>query len=180
MKYLKIIIMAFIIVVPATAGAIIPAAYKLSGSGEIRYLGFIKVYDAALFTPESVSRQKLLDAESSRCLQLLYDVDLKADDFVEAATIVLSEQHDEQTLASVQPEIELLHRNYQAVTEGDSYTLCYDAGTQQTRLALNNDVLITIQSAEFAEIYFGIWLGEKNPLSNKLRGKLVAGLTGNN
>ena len=176
MKYLKIIFVLLSVVVPGTAGAIVPAAYKLSGSGEIRYLGFIKVYDAALFTPESVSRQNLLDAGSSRCLQLQYDVDLKADDFIEAATIVLNDQHDEQTLASVQPKIELLHSNYQAVTEGDSYILCYDAGTQQTRLALNNDVLITIESAEFARIYFGIWLGEKNPLSDKLRRKLVAGL----
>ncbi len=178
MKYLKITLAILVMVIPVNAGAIVPTAYKLSGSGEIRYLGFIKVYDATLFTPESVSQQKLLDADSSRCLQLQYDVNLKAEDFVEAATIVLSEQHDEQTLASVQPEIELLHRNYRAVKEGDSYTLCYDAATQQTRLALNNDVLITIQSAEFADIYFGIWLGEKNPLSDKLRSKLVAGLVG--
>lgn len=153
-----------------------PNDMVLRGQGEVRYLGFIKVYEASLYTGENVTRDTLLDASSSRCLKLTYDVDLTVEDFVKAAEKVLTEQHDEPVLDAVQKEIDLLHANYQRVKAGDIYTLCYEGPSQQTKLMLNNDVLITITSAEFARIYFGIWLGEKESLSEKLRENLLTGL----
>lgn len=176
MKFLYVILTALIILAPIAAYAIIPQTFKASGSGTVRYLGFIKVYDATLYVPEQVSQQNLLDGRSSRCLQLKYNVDLKAEDFIKAAETILQEQHGEETLSRLKPQIDLLHQNYKPVKEGDSYTLCYDGLSQETKLVLNEEVLVTIQSTEFAEIYFGIWLGDKNPLSDDLRRNLIKGL----
>lgn len=162
--------------VSSVAASFNPSTMVLRGRGEIRYLGFIKVYEAALYTAENVTRATLLDASSSRCLKLTYGVDLTVEDFIEAAEKVLAKQHEETSLGAVQKEIDQLHANYQEVKEGDIYTLCYESSSQETKLLLNSDVLVTIKSAEFARIYFGIWLGEKEPLSESLRKNLLTGL----
>lgn len=158
------------------ASAAIPQDLSLSGSGEIRYLGFIKVYDAALFAPPEAMKNDILAGDCSRCLKLDYAVDLTVDNFVEAGEKVLKKQHSETVLASIKPQLDLLHQNYQDVTKNDTYTLCYNADEQQTSLSLNGNILVTIPSTEFAAVYFGIWLGENNPIDQDLRSRLLAGL----
>lgn len=151
----------------------IPDKFVQAGEGQVRYLGFIKVYDAQLYTPPDVTRKNLLGAASSRCLQLNYNVSLSAENFIEAADTILAKQHSKEALDAVHGEISQLHTSYQKVEEGDTYTLCYDAERQETELRLNHKLLVTIASATFAEYYFGIWLGEKDPLSDDLRNDLI-------
>lgn len=174
---MKTILSFFILLFSATAAlaSVVPENMVLRGTGEVRYLGFIKVYDASLYTEENVRRATLLAGSSSRCLELVYDVDLTVENFIEAAETVLSEQHDQATLDKVQAEIDLLHANYQEVRDGDNYTLCYDGKLQQTQLTLNGTLLVSVPSAAFAEIYFGIWLKEEKPLSESLLKKLLVG-----
>lgn len=176
MKYILPVLLFFFTLTPNQVQAVIPDNYLVVGSGEIRYLGFIEVYEATLYSPMAVKKDDLLNASSSRCLQLNYYVDLKSEDFIEAANTVLAKQHDPEVLSPVQGEIDSLHNSYRDVSSGDTYTLCYSAGREETQLILNEEVLVTIQSAEFARLYFGIWLGEKNAISDKLRKNLIAGL----
>jgi hypothetical protein len=150
------------------------AGLQVQGRGEARYLGMIKVYDAALYSPPGTPAERMLDPDISRCLDLKYAVSLKVADFIRGADTVLASQYDEAELDHVRAEIDALHRSYRAVAKGDRYALCYDAATRETTLALNREELVRVTSADFARVYFGIWLGAEAPLDEKLRDRLLA------
>ena len=166
------IIVFLIFITPAAAFGSLSGLEK-HGTGEFRYLGFIKVYEAELYVQTPAAAEEILDGKTSRCLKLQYSVALKADDFRKSAIKILSRQHSPETLERVKSEIERLHNAYREVGEGDSYSLCYDAENQTTTLSLNQQELVSIASPEFAEIYFGIWLGENEPLDEELRKQLL-------
>jgi len=48
-----------------------------------------------------------------------------------------------------------------------------------TTLSYNGGVLVSVDSPDFAEIYFSIWLGKTDPLDETLRDDLLAGLLNN-
>lgn len=146
------------------------------GSGSVRYLGLIKVYDATLYAPPQASETAILGGEQSICLQLDYAVDVPSSAFIEAAETILARQHEPAVLARVQSQIDVIHGSYRDVGKGDSYRLCYDDTSGSSRLALNDEVLATVDSSEFAAIYFGIWLSPDQPLDESLRDDLFAGL----
>jgi hypothetical protein len=160
---------------PAITLAATPSDLKFRGSGEIRYMGIFKVYDAQLFTDPSASVEDVLAPTCSRCLQLDYTTGLSIGQFIGAAETILKQQHSEQTLAAVRPQINLLHQNYKSVKEGDRYTLCYDSVNRVTSLRLNDTLLVNVPTPEFATVYFGIWLGEKNAIDPRLRTQLLSG-----
>lgn len=146
--------------------------------GSVYYLGVIHVYDASLYLPADVTAQDILAAETSRCLKLDYKVDLDKAKFIQAATTILERQYpqDQQAaLENVQASIDRLHKAYKDVKNGDRYWLCYQASTQETSLYLNDQSLLNLpDSAEFAAVYMGIWLSEKEPISTSLRESLLS------
>lgn len=159
---------------PTAFGAV--SGMKLQSRAESKYLGFIKVYNASLYTRQTVSAENILAEETSRCLKLDYAVSIKAADFARGADAILSRQHDPATVAAVKAEIDKLHQAYRDVKKGDAYRLCYEAQSRDTTLFLNEEKLISITSAQFAEIYFGIWLGARAPIDENLRDKLLSPL----
>lgn len=146
---------------------------NLRGQGEVRYLGFIKVYDANLYTENSSVSNDVLNPDVSKCLQLSYHVPLTPENFIEGATTVLSRQHPAEHLDTLDEEISLLHEAYRPVEKGDSYLLCYQAENRTTTLSLNEKELVAVESAPFSSAYFGIWLGDNQPLDSNLQRKLV-------
>lgn len=166
---------ALILLIPAIGWAT-PAGLHLQGEGTARYLGVIKVYDAALYAPLEVTADQILNADTSRCLRLVYRVALTAEDFRRGADTILSRQNSAEKLARVSAEIDRLHEVYKDVEKGDAYSLCFDAASRTTTLSLNQEKLTTIQSIDFAEIYFGIWLGPVAPIDATLRDRLLAPL----
>lgn len=148
---------------------------ELRGAGALRYLGIFKVYDASLYTDDVSKNKNVLAADCSRCLELIYAMDLSAEDIIEASDAILKKQHDKMTLEGVQTELTLLYRSYEDVQEGDIYTLCYDANTQNTTVLLNNKLILRVPSPEFAAIYFGIWLLDHDAIDDHLRQKLLSG-----
>jgi hypothetical protein len=171
---LFLIALGFILALQSPARA--AAELAPIGSGSVRYLGLIKVYDATLYAPPQSSETAILNAEESICLQLDYAVDVPSSAFIEAAETILARQHEPAELASVRPQIDEIHRSYRDVGDGDSYRLCYDDSSGRSRLALNDEILATVDSAEFAAIYFGIWLSPDQPLDESLRDDLFADL----
>jgi hypothetical protein len=146
---------------------------NLLGKGEVYYLGFIKVYDAALYADTESDSQEIMGPEISRCLKLTYDVSLSVKDFVLGAETILARQHTPEKIAELRKGIDMLHDAYRDVQKGDSYYLCYDAPGQLTTLTLNDSQLVAVPSKEFAEAYFGIWLGAVEPIDDKLRDRLM-------
>lgn len=143
------------------------------GSGEARYLGFIKVYDAELYADSQEDRADILSPEISKCLKLTYDVSLKSKDFVKGASMVLERQMPAEQLEMIKAQVDMLHSSYVAVEPEDYYQLCYNAETAMTSLSLNKRELVAIKSKEFSKAYFGIWLSDNQPLSNALQKDLV-------
>jgi hypothetical protein len=164
---------ALLIFFPGSGCATV-SGMNLLGKGEIYYLGFIKVYDAALYATEK-NGQGPMDSDTSRCLKLTYDVSLTVKDFVLGAETVLARQHSPEGIGKLRKEIDMLHAAYRDVQKGDSYYLCYDAPQRLTTLTLNDTELVAIASQEFAEVYFGIWLGAVQPIDEKLRDRLLSG-----
>jgi hypothetical protein len=175
----RLLIITLLIFLPGQGHAAI-SGMNLMGKGEVYYMGFIKVYDAALYANNQYANnqsggQTVMDSETSRCLKLTYNVSLAVKDFVLGAEIVLARQHSPEKIAKLRKEIDMLHRAYRDVRKGDSYYLCYDAQQRLTTLTLNDTELVSVTSAEFAEAYFGIWLGAVQPIDEKLRDRLLSG-----
>lgn len=160
------------ILMPTTVMAI-PEDMELLGTGKAKYLGVITVYDAALYVRNKEGSEDILSADTSRCLKLDYAVEVSAEDFIRAADTILRRQHKKDKLTRVEDEINKLHRSYTKVAKGDNYTLCYDSAAKATILYRNSVPQVEIVSKEFAEVYFGIWLGAKDPLSDGLRDSLL-------
>lgn len=148
----------------------------LSGIGQARYLGFINVYSASLYVDPASDTASVLAPETSRCLELTYDVSLTSENFIEGADTVLNRQYTAKELESVRPVIDQFHNAYKDVAKGDTYSLCYLAETGKTSLSLNDETLIEIDSPMFAKTYFGIWLAPDNPLDGDLRDALLSNL----
>lgn len=163
---------AMLVFLPTVTMAMADGMEKM-GEGKAKYLGLITVYDAALYTREKKAPDNILSPEVSRCLKLDYAVEVSAEDFIKAANTILLRQHDKKRLRRVEAEIDKLHGSYSKVAEGDNYTLCYDAAAKATTLYRNGELQVEIVSEEFAEIYFGIWLGPQQPLSDSLRNRLL-------
>ncbi len=157
---------------PAAAGASIDAM-TMVGKGDVYYLGFIKVYDAHLYTQDKADQQRILDTDVSKCLKLTYDVKLKPEDFIKGANMVLERQHPPEYLEMLKPHIDALHTAYQSVEKGDTYLLCYEAQTGKTSLSLNDTTVAVIESEPFGSAYLGIWLSPDQPLSASLQKNLV-------
>ncbi len=176
MNVLQITLLGATLLMPLAALANIPEGLKPAGKGTAFYLKVIKVYDASLSVSNKAKRDTVLDATNSRCLKLAYVVDLTADKFALAADTILKRQQNAATLTQLKPQFEQLHNAYQDVKAGDVYQMCYDAPQQTTSLILNGKTLTQVKSADFASVYFGIWLGEKRPIAQELREDLLEGL----
>jgi len=149
------------------------------GQGEVHYLGFIKVYDASLYSSELAGAKDILSVDVSKCLYLEYSVGVEKEDFAKAAHTVLNRQFSEEQLAPVKSDIEKIHKGYRDVQDGDSYSLCYSSADKVTTLSYNGGVLVSVNSPDFAKIYFSIWLGTTDPLDDTLRDDLLAGFWNN-
>lgn len=167
-----LLLLVSLLLLPAAAAGSVDSM-TLIAKGDVHYMGFIKVYDAHLYAPEAKDQGRILSPEVSKCLLLKYDVGLKPNDFVKGANMVLERQHPPERLERLKTHVDALHSAYRPVDKGDSYTLCYDADTGLTTLNLNAEQLVAIQSEEFSEAYFGIWLSPHKPLSSALQKQLV-------
>lgn len=169
-----IIVLLFLYPLGANSFAASTENMHLLGQGKAYYLSFIKVYDASLYSEEILPKDEILSRDVSKCLHLEYAVGVGRKDFITAANKVLTRQFGPERLQGVESELNTLHEAYRDVQEGDTYTLCYRDADQSTTLSLNGGEIVSISSAEFAEIYFSIWLGSSNPLDKNLRNNLLA------
>jgi hypothetical protein len=100
-----------------------------------------------------------------------YLVDIEGPDFGKAAWKILRENHPPEVLAPLAERMEALHRAYRDVRPGDRYALTYLPG-RGLELSLNGEPLAVVPGADFARLYYSIWLGER-PISRDLRAALI-------
>lgn len=154
-----------------------PASYK-AGESELQLKGVSKlvvgyifnVYVAALYQLPGSGPADVL-ADQPRHLEIEYLRDLSRDSFLQAAEDMLAKQYSRENIESIREGINQINALYQDVKKGDRYALTYVPGVG-TELYFNGASKGIIPGAEFARIYFAIWLGEKHPYQS-FRDKLV-------
>lgn len=146
------------------------ATLTLHNAALLRYLKVIKAYVAALYLPEGVPPERVLSDVPKR-LEISYLVAIKGSDFGKGAEPTLQRNQTPAELARLRSRIDRINAAYRDVKPGDRYALTYLPG-KGTELALNGTPLITIEGADFAAAYFGIWLG-REPIDEKLKRDLL-------
>jgi hypothetical protein len=139
----------------------------------LRYLKVIKAYVAAVYLPEGVAPDNVLDDVPKR-LEISYLVSIKGSDFGKGAEPVLRRNQKAEELARLRGRIDRLNAIYRDVKPGDRYALTYLPG-RGTELTLNGVPLTVIEGADFAKAYFGIWLG-REPIDEGLKRDLLKNL----
>lgn len=142
------------------------------GQGTARYARLIPVYDAALYMERDAQAADILDAGIAKRLDIVYRVSIKAEDMITAAEHILARQHPEDVLARWRRELDALHAAYRDVQSGDRYALVFQP-REGLWLEFNGERITRIAAEEFAQLYFGIWLGDE-PLSDRLKQDLIS------
>jgi hypothetical protein len=144
----------------------------IRGVALLRWMKIFKVYVAALYLPPNHPPDEAL-ADIPKRLEISYLVSIPGPDFGKGAEAVLERNNTPDELARLRTRIDQLNAVYRDVKPGDRYALTYAPG-KGTELSYNGSPLITIEGADFAAAYFGIWLGE-NPIDVKMRNRLISG-----
>jgi hypothetical protein len=139
------------------------------GEGTARW-GWIKLYDAKLFSLAGLQTNQLLSDHTPLRLELCYHRALSVQDFVDGANHALADDLS----APLRAAVDQLHAAYQPVQAGDCYQLDYHP-ERGTGLLLNQRELVRLTTPGFKAVYFGIWLGD-SPLSDRLKQALLAKL----
>ncbi len=129
---------------------------------------FFKVYDGALYYPQG--KNKLLLGIEPLKLELVYLRDIERDDLVKPSIDYL-EKHSSVSYEGLKERLDLLNAHYQAVKEGDRYSLEFAPG-KGTTLSFNGEAKVTIPGDDFAREYLGIWLS-KNSEAKSFRTNLL-------
>jgi len=144
----------------------------LSGLGLLRYRVVFKAYVAALYLEPGSDPERVLEDVPKR-LEIEYFWSISAEDIARAGDELLRRNLDDETWQSLADRVARLNALYRDVEPGDRYALTYVPG-RGTELAKNGTPLGTVPGADFAEAYFGIWLGEQ-PLDASLARQLLSG-----
>lgn len=142
----------------------------LNNVGLMRYNVVIKAMVAGLYLGEGVEPKQALTDVSKR-IEIHYFWSLKGADIVDASEKLLTGNASRERIQSVRSQIDQMHRFYENIKAGDRYSLTYIPGVG-TELALNGQKKGLVEGADFAEVYFSIWLGKK-PMDVALRDQLV-------
>ncbi|MGB0257638.1 MAG: chalcone isomerase family protein, partial [Coraliomargarita sp.] len=136
--------------------------------GEHRYYHkrIFKVYDAVLYTAPQASADNVLNADRSFKLTFSYLRDIDKALAIDAADRALEKNLDPNQAAIIASRLRDLNSAYVSVAKGDTTTLHYQPGLGTT-YSINGEPQTTIPGADFAQLYFRIWLGEQ-PLSTAL------------
>lgn len=148
---------------------------SLSQMGEYRfvYRVFFKLYDAALYStaPAVQDPAKLLSGEYGVHLEFDYLREITKFIVLKSSEKILPKNMTEEEFESIRERVDRINSAYRTVQKGDSSALTYlpDYGTT---LWINNESILTIPGADFARLYFRIWLGEY-PISDNMRDSLL-------
>ena len=143
---------------------------KLRGAGVLRYMVFIKAYAGALYLPEDISSDKVLE-DVPKAIEVEYFHPIAGEDFGPATFKGIAQNTDPQEVARLRKQIDYHNSLYEDVQPGDRYSLTYIPGIG-TELALNGEPKGIIEGSEFAQAVFSIWLGPR-PINNSFKKQIL-------
>lgn len=155
-----------------TLASIRPSLEK-SGDYRFVYRMFFKLYDVRFYTDATITSdvESLLNGENSLLLEFDYLRKIEKSIILESSEKILANNMSSTDLAAIRERVNQINAAYKTVYKGDRSALSYIPG-EGTTLWINKQAVITIKGADFAKLYFRIWLGEK-PISKSMRDALV-------
>ena len=135
-----------------------------------------KVYGAALYLPEDRRVERVLDSDVARRLVVYYLHDTPRERMIDTAEATLRKNLSEAAYKSIEERLKILHAAVSDRKSGDRSSLTYLPG-RGLRFAVNDVVQCTIEGADFAAAYFGVWLGEQ-PSSRRVKRQLFTSWRG--
>jgi hypothetical protein len=141
-----------------------------TGVGVLKYKRLIPVYDAALYLGEGTLAEEALKDVPKR-IEVHYRVSADADRFAAAGEKILQKGFEAEEIRQVKDRVDRINSWYPDPQPGDRCSITYLPG-RGTELVYNGRSLGVIEGADFARVYFAIWLGEK-PASTSLRDDLL-------
>lgn len=144
---------------------------KEVGSGDYKFL-FMKIFTATTYAPEGK-----LDFNQPYALQLKYERDLKGEAIVKKTIEEINHQSNKVSQTELNQWQEELNKIIPNVSKGSVLTGIYTSKEQTLFFDSSWKLLGVINGREFAEHFFGIWLGPDSS-DKKLRNKLL-GLVSN-
>ena len=145
----------------------------LTKLGEYRYVYrlLFKLYDVALYAHPEASYEEVLDANTTYQLQFRYLREIDKSIILESADKILRRNLSPAEFSQISDRVDQINEAYRTVLDGDRSSLTYQPGVGST-LAINGSPAVTIEGADFARLYFKIWLGEQ-PISSSLRASVL-------
>lgn len=140
----------------------------LNGAG-IRYKFIFKIYIGALYLPEKATHAEAIINSSGPkriLMHFLYDK-VEKKDLDKAWLEGFSANHDDQTLAELEPRINRFAALFSDVAEGDVIWLDQIPG-EGTRIYFNGELKDTIPGADFYQALLRIWIGDE-PVTGSLK-----------
>ena len=142
----------------------------LSGVGVLKYMGFISIYNGALYLPADVRAEQALDDIPKR-LEVKYLRSFKAKDFGPATIAGMKKNVNPEMYRQLESRIDYHNVLYEDIAPGDRVSLTY-IPSMGTLLEINDIPKGTILGADFAEALFSMWLGEK-PFDDRFKKALL-------
>jgi hypothetical protein len=148
---------------------------QLNGFGD-RKKFFIKLYVASLYVQEKIHDGSLfLEMAQAACMRLNITSSKITSEKMIKATREGFENSTQGNTAPIETEIEtFLSWLKQLIKKGDEFEFAF-IPHNATHVSRNGKLIGTIESKEFAQALFGIWLGDmpaQNDLKDKLLGKI--------
>ena len=138
----------------------------LHGIGTLTWGFWVKVYMVALYKPDTVRLEQLLENVPKR-LEFYFFVNMEASDFQNTGFDLMVQNVGEKRAKSLNKELQEFNSFYRDVKAGQRYVFTYIPG-QGLEMVLDGEVLGQVKGDEFASAYLSIWLGPE-PVSMDLQ-----------
>lgn len=144
------------------------------GTGVLRFNKIIPVYQAVLYVGVGNQSADVLEDVPKR-IEVNYRISVAAERLCSAGEKILAQTFSADELEPVRGRLDTINRWYPDARPGDRCSITYIPGWG-TELEFNGRSLGRIGGAEFARIYFSIWLGPE-PASASLKKALMRKLS---
>ncbi len=141
----------------------------LLGSALKRFLTF-RVVTVDLYIAAEYKKEDVLSDIPKR-LEVNYHVNIPKQELDRATIKGIKQNFNQEELAALMPQINLINSYYPDVKSGDQITITYVPGLG-SQVQLNGQVKGIVPGRDFAKAFFSIWVGE-NPVDKRAKLKLL-------
>lgn len=143
--------------------------FKLQGTGYRRFL-FMKAFDAAFYTTEGVSQEKIL-TDVPKYLEVEYHVGIPARSLADYTVTHMKLNISKEEFLSLKEQIVLMGEYFVDLKANDRFSLVYIPGIG-TQFAHNGRLTGVIPGELFGRALFSVWIGDK-PFDPNLKRKVL-------